>query len=75
MNFNQVSTYIDKKHFFFFRYKMIKHNPAKPNPRRERILRENPKLYGKDGLKDLRYKIEKIDELRSHTRIVVSLRK
>ena len=54
---------------------MIKHNPAKPNPRRERILRENPKLYGKDGLKDLRYKIEKIDELRSHTRIVVSLRK
>jgi len=34
---------------------MIKHNQARPNPKRHKILRENPKFYGKDGLKDLRY--------------------
>ena len=36
------------------RYKMIKHNPAKPNPIRHKILKENAKRSTKDGLSDLK---------------------
>ena len=34
---------------------MIKHKQARPNPKRNKILRENAKIYGKDGLTNLRY--------------------
>jgi hypothetical protein len=33
---------------------MIKHKQAKPNPKRLKILKENPKLYAKDGLSNLK---------------------
>ena len=38
----------------YFRYTMIKHKQARPNPKRNKILRENAKFYGKDGLTNLR---------------------
>jgi len=56
------------------RYTMIKHKQARPNPKRNKILRENAKFYGKDGLNNLRFKDLQIREHRSHTRIKVSVR-
>ena len=53
---------------------MIKHQKAKPNPNRKKILKENPKLYGKDGLNSLNYVIKRTDKKYTHTMISVSVK-
>ena len=56
------------------RYVMIKHQKAKPNPKRSKILKENPKMYRKDGLNSLEYSIKKISTYQTHTFISVSVK-
>ena len=56
------------------RYVMIKHQKAKPNPKRSKILKENPKMYSKDGLNSLQYSIKKITKYQTHTFISVSVK-
>ena len=53
---------------------MIKHQKAKPNPNRKKILKENPKLYAKDGLNSLKYVIKKMTKKWTHTMISVSVK-
>ena len=68
-----IKLYYDRPTINIARYMMIKHSDRFKNPRRGALLKQAPKRYQNDGIKNVNYTLTKIEKRKLFTHILIDV--